>query len=88
MGNYAFYGKIYRRKAELGEGFGSGCLNWDLWDLGIFRMSVRVGVGNPSYRKQSAPPTGQQSLAPIEDLTQGRLGKRQGLTTFLRFPSE
>ena len=52
MGNYAFYGKIYGRKAELGEDFGSGCLNRDLWDLGIFRMSVRVGVRNPSYRKQ------------------------------------
>ena len=31
-----FYGKIYGRKAELGEGFGSGCLNCDLWDLWIF----------------------------------------------------
>ena len=82
MRNYAFYEEIYKRKAELGESFGSDCLNWDLWDLGIFRMSVRVGVRNPSYRKQSA------RVAPAEDLTQGRLGKRQGLTTFLRFPSE
>ena len=31
-----FNGKIYRRKAELGEGFGAGCLNCDLWDLWIF----------------------------------------------------
>ena len=52
MGNYAFYEEIYRRKAELGESFGSGCLNRDLWDLGIFRMSVRVGVGNPSYKRR------------------------------------
>ena len=70
MGNYAFYGKIYRRKAGLYEDFGSGCLNCDLWDLGIFRIGdgrvERVGVGNPSYRKQSV------RVAPTEDVTRGR----------------
>ena len=53
-----FMRKIYKRKAELGEDFGSDCLNWDLWDLGIFRIEdgrvegERVGVGNPSYKRR------------------------------------
>ena len=81
----------------IGEGrisFGSGCLNRDLWDLGIFRMSVRVGVGNPSHEQPSAISHGskasrelqtcfyegivEQELAPTEDLRQGRLGSRRG----------
>ena len=66
MGDYAFYGKIYRRETGLDEDFGFNCLNRDLWDLGIFRMSVRVGVRNPSYRKQSV------RVAPTEDVTRGR----------------
>ena len=40
MGNYAFYGKIYRRKAELGEGFGSDCLNGNLGDWGFLGLEV------------------------------------------------
>ena len=74
MGNYAFYGKIYRRKAELGEGFGSGCLNRDLWDLGIFRMSVRVGVRNPSHEQPSAI-SHQQSSREHSVLLQGIASK-------------
>ena len=48
-GKNAFYGKIYRRIGDVS----TYCLNWDLWDLGIFRIGDASGLIVPAaiYRQ-------------------------------------